>query len=72
VNVREGQRVQRGEQLGTVGKPTRGTEHLHFDLGRTEALFLNPADWPGLDWSRLKRDYVNPKTFLMENRPPRT
>lgn len=67
--VRKGQRVRRGEQIGTIGKPTGGTEHLHFDISPTEALFNNPADWPRLDWARLHRDYVDPREFIRQHRP---
>ena len=69
IMVREGQRVRRGDQIGTIGKPQGGTEHLHFDISPTEALFNNPADWPRLDWARLHRDYVDPKVFIMQHRP---
>ncbi len=69
VSVRAGQRVQRGDPIGTIGKPSGGTEHLHFDISPTEALFNNAGDWPRLDLTRLKRDYIDPKDFILRNRP---
>ena len=69
MSVREGQRVARGDQIGTIGKPTGGTEHLHFDISPTEALFNNPGDWPKLDLARLRRDYVDPKIYIQQHRP---
>jgi murein DD-endopeptidase MepM/ murein hydrolase activator NlpD len=69
MTVQVGDRVQRGDQIGTIGKPSGGTEHLHFDISPTEALFNNAGDWPRLDLTRLRRDYVDPKTFILQNRP---
>ncbi len=67
--VREGQRVRRGDQIASIGRPAGGTEHLHFDISPTEALLNAPGDWPRLNWSRLKRDYIDPKAFILQNRP---
>ncbi len=69
MTVQAGQRVERGEQVGIIGRPQGGTEHLHFDISPTDALLLNPGDWPRLDWARLQRDYVDPRRFILENRP---
>lgn len=70
--VEKDQRVQRGQQLGTVGRDEyNGPYHLHFDISPTECLFNNPGDWPGLDRARLYRDYINPRQFIEENRPER-
>ncbi len=69
IAVRDGQRVKRGDVIGTIGKPTGGTEHLHFDISPTETLLTNPGDWPLLDYNRLRRDYIDPKLFIQQNRP---
>jgi len=69
VNVSVGQRVSRGQPLGTIGRPRGGTEHLHFDISPTEALAIKPNDWPGLNRARLLRDYVDPRAFIRRNRP---
>lgn len=72
VLVERDQRLQRGQQIGTVGRDEyNGPYHLHFDLSPTEILFNNPGDWPSLDRGRLHRDYINPKKFIEENRPNR-
>lgn len=70
LDVRRGQRVQRGQQIGTVGQDEYGGPfHLHFDISPTEVLYNDPGDWPGLDRRRLFRDYVDPGKFISENRP---
>jgi murein DD-endopeptidase MepM/ murein hydrolase activator NlpD len=72
VLVETNQRVQRGQQLGTVGRDEyNGPYHLHFDISPTERLYNDPGDWPSLDRGRLYRDYINPKQFIEENRPGR-
>lgn len=70
MDVQKGQRVQRGQQIGTVGQDEyNGPFHLHFDLSPTEVLFNNPGDWPGLDRRRVFRDYIDPKDFIERHRP---
>ncbi|MDT8305973.1 MAG: peptidoglycan DD-metalloendopeptidase family protein, partial [Anaerolineae bacterium] len=72
VLVEKDRRVQRGQQLGTVGRDEySGPYHLHFDISPTERLFNDPADWPSLDRGRLYRDYIDPRQFIEENRPRR-
>jgi murein DD-endopeptidase MepM/ murein hydrolase activator NlpD len=72
VLVERDRRLQRGQQIGTVGRDEyNGPYHLHFDISPTEVLFNNPGDWPGLDRGRLYRDYINPRQFIEENRPER-
>ncbi|HSM57294.1 MAG TPA: peptidoglycan DD-metalloendopeptidase family protein [Candidatus Sulfomarinibacteraceae bacterium] len=71
MNVQRGQRVQRGQPVGTVGRDEyNGPYHLHFDISPTEVLFNNPGDWPGLDRRRVYRDYIDPKEFISKHRPP--
>ncbi len=70
MDVSRGQRVQRGQTIGTVGQDEyNGPFHLHFDLSPTEVLFNNPGDWPGLDRRRVFRDYIDPKDFIERHRP---
>lgn len=72
MDVQRGQRVQRGQQIGTVGQDEyNGPFHLHFDLSATEVLFNDPGDWPGLDRRRIYRDYVDPAEFISQHRPER-
>lgn len=70
IDVERGQRVQRGQQIGTVGQDEyNGPFHLHFDVSPTEVLFNDPGDWPGLDRRRVLRDYIDPKDFIVRHRP---
>ena len=71
IAVQVGQRVTRGQVIGTVGKGefNRFAAHLHFDLSPTTTLTRSPGDWPGLDLARLQRTYVDPKAFIINNRP---
>lgn len=72
-SVGTGARVARGQQIGTVGRDAGGGPyHLHFDLSPTSILEENPTDWPGADLPRLRRDYVDPRAFILDNRPPGT
>ncbi len=65
VDVKRGDVVFLGEQIGTVGGANVGlADHLHFDISRTDKLEHSPCDWPGSDRTRLLRDYVAPKKFL--------
>jgi murein DD-endopeptidase MepM/ murein hydrolase activator NlpD len=70
VRVKVGQRVERGQQIGEIG--TGGGNwiaHLHFDVVRGTMLENKPGDWPRLDISRLERDYIEPRTFIINHRP---
>ena len=70
LDVERGQRVQRGQEIGTVGQDEyNGPYHLHVDISPTEVLFNDPGDWPGLDRRRVFRDYVDPKEFISRHRP---
>jgi murein DD-endopeptidase MepM/ murein hydrolase activator NlpD len=70
LDVERGQRVQRGQQIGTIGQDEYGGPfHLHFDISPTEVLFNNPGDWPALDRRRIYRDYVDPREFIAQHRP---
>lgn len=67
--VKEGDFVEIGQQIGTVGQHRGGEPyHLHFDISPTTILLTNPGDWPGLTWSRIERDYVDPLKFILENK----
>jgi murein DD-endopeptidase MepM/ murein hydrolase activator NlpD len=72
VHVRAGDQVQRGLEIGRIGSGDPNSPvpfHLHFDISLTDALFENPGDWPGLDYNRIERDYVDPFLFITEHRP---
>lgn len=64
--VTAGQTVAKGQQIGTIGGAEFGlANHLHFDVSPTERLATAPLDWPGMTWSRIERDYVNPLIFVL-------
>ena len=68
--VSVGDRVRRGDQIAEIGDAFATlVPHLHFDLSPTTKLETNPADWPGKDATRIFREYVDPLTFIMSNRP---
>jgi hypothetical protein len=65
LRVHVGDVVLAGSILGTVGRDELdGPYHLHFDISTTDALLVNPADWPGMDLARVARDYVDPIKFI--------
>jgi murein DD-endopeptidase MepM/ murein hydrolase activator NlpD len=70
IMVNVGQRVKRGEQLAEIGDAF-GTlvPHLHFDLSPTTKLETSPQDWPGKDYNRIIKDYIDPLIFVRNNRP---
>jgi murein DD-endopeptidase MepM/ murein hydrolase activator NlpD len=70
IRVRVGDRVQRGQQIANVGNAEGLFQfHLHFDLSPTDVLDKSPWDWPKVDLNRLRRDYVDPREFVANNRP---
>lgn len=70
-SVGAGKRVERGQIVGRVGQDASGGPfHLHFDISPTEVLLAKSGDWPGADLGRLSRDYVDPKEFIRQHRPP--
>ena len=72
IQVAAGDTVRRGQQIAVVDRHNVDEAyHLHFDISPTEALASNPGDWPGLDRTRLERDYVAPRSFIEAFRPDR-
>ncbi|HLU09742.1 MAG TPA: M23 family metallopeptidase, partial [Oceanobacillus sp.] len=68
--VTVGQRVTRGQQIAKVGNAFgRWAYHLHFDLSPTNVLELDPGHWPKKDRDALFRNYVDPREFILANRP---
>lgn len=69
LSVAVGDVVIRGQQVAVVDRHKVGEPfHLHFDISTTDILAENPGDWPGLTWSRLERDYVDPLRFILDHR----
>lgn len=63
--VRAGQKVKRGEKIGTIGRGPRNMyyAHLHFEIRKNLAI--------GMSRSKHKRDYTNyhsPHIFIRANR----
>jgi murein DD-endopeptidase MepM/ murein hydrolase activator NlpD len=68
--VRVGQRVSRGDQIARVGNAFGlYAYHLHFDLSPTNILESQPQHWPGRNYMDLIKHYVNPREFILGNRP---
>lgn len=65
-----GQRVVRGQKLAEIGTGNgRFVSHLHFDLSPTTVLESKPHDWPGVDYARLVKNYIDPLQWIQRNRP---
>jgi len=69
MSVAVGQRVQRGQEIGRIGHPEGGPNHLHFDISPTGVLRAKAGDWPRLDLPRLLLHYVDPLAFIRDHRP---
>jgi hypothetical protein len=70
-SVKVGDRVVRGQQIATVGNADGAfAYHLHFDLSHTTVLENTPGDWPKLNLNRVLANYVDPREFVEDNRPP--
>jgi hypothetical protein len=68
----EGDRVVRGQRIAVISDAYgvfRSAPHLHFDISPTRVLEGTPGDWPGMDMTRIERDYANPRLFIYGNRP---
>ncbi len=68
--VKVGDRVKRGQQIADVGNAFgRWAYHLHFDLSPTTILESNPSHWPAKNRDELFKHYVDPREFILNNRP---
>lgn len=65
VGVVSGQRLERGDQIGTIGDAFgRWSHHLHYDIARTDILERMPHHWPLLDKTALFFNYLDPRAFI--------
>jgi murein DD-endopeptidase MepM/ murein hydrolase activator NlpD len=72
MDVEVGARVTRGQPVGIVGNAFgRWAYHLHFDLSPTTILESNPQHWPGRNREATFRNYIDPREFILNNRPRR-
>lgn len=67
IDVKPGQAVQAGQQIGLMGAmPTGGFAHLHFDV-----IYRQPPSWEYFprwaDKSDITRYFVDPIAFLQKN-----
>ncbi len=70
--VKVGDRVRRGQQICQVGNAFgRYAYHLHFDLSYTTILETQPQHWPGKNLQLLLANYIDPRAFILQNRPKR-
>jgi murein DD-endopeptidase MepM/ murein hydrolase activator NlpD len=70
VRVREGDRVERGQQIANIGN-AEGVQpyHLHFDIVKTDVVERNAGHWPGLNRDLVTRNYLDPREFIRSHRP---
>jgi murein DD-endopeptidase MepM/ murein hydrolase activator NlpD len=72
MTVEVGDRVKRGQSIARVGNAFgRYAFHLHFDISPTRILETNPEHWPGRNLDNLLANYVDPRDFILKNRPRR-
>nr|MBN1229213.1 peptidoglycan DD-metalloendopeptidase family protein [Anaerolineae bacterium] len=70
--VREGDRVERGQQISQIGNAEGAFPyHLHFDIVKTDILEQNPSHWPGSNLDEVFRHYAEPRQFIINNRSSR-
>ena len=56
--------ILRGEPIARVGNADgRFPYHLHYDIAQVN-LKAHPADWPGDDPARVRRDYLDPLELM--------
>lgn len=69
--VKEGDRVERGQQIASIGNAEGLLPyHLHFDIAKTSVMEINPGHWPGNNMDTVIRNYVDPRQFIINHRPP--
>lgn len=67
--VKKGQRVKRGDKVGTIWNRGTQAHHLHFDISLTGVLETAPGHWPGEKRDDVLKHYVDPYIFIRANRP---
>jgi murein DD-endopeptidase MepM/ murein hydrolase activator NlpD len=69
--VKEGDRVERGQQIAEVGNAEGQLQyHLHFDIATTSIMESNPGHWPGNNQDAVLQNYTDPLQFIKNHRPP--
>lgn len=67
--VEKGQRVRRGDPVGTIWNKGTQAMHLHFDISTSGILETNPGHWPGNRKNEVEKHYVDPYDFIRAYRP---
>lgn len=68
--VKAGDEVVRGQVLSYESDAFgRYAPHLHLDFSLTQVLVSHPEDWPGVNYQRIQRDYINPLSWIKGHRP---
>lgn len=67
--VKKGDRVRRGDQVGTVWNNGTQAHHLHFDISTTGVLGDNVGHWPGERKTEVVKHYSDPYDFIRSRRP---
>jgi murein DD-endopeptidase MepM/ murein hydrolase activator NlpD len=68
--VKVGDRVKRGQKIANVGNAFGAfAYHLHFDISPTTILENQPQHWPAKKLNILLANYLDPRTFIQNNRP---
>lgn len=68
--VSKGDRVRRGDKVGTIWNFGTAAHHLHFDISTTGILESQPGHWPGTRRQEVEKHYVDPIPFIAKYRPP--
>ena len=65
IAVRRGQRVVKGQVIGTVGSAFgRFEPHLHFELSKSDRFIQFPSIWDGRNKEALDKHYLDPIPFI--------
>jgi murein DD-endopeptidase MepM/ murein hydrolase activator NlpD len=68
--IKVGDRVKRGQKIANVGNAFGAfAYHLHFDISPTTILENQPQHWPAKNLNNLLANYLDPRTFIQNNRP---
>jgi murein DD-endopeptidase MepM/ murein hydrolase activator NlpD len=68
--IKVGDRVRRGQKIASVGNAFGAfAYHLHFDISPTTILENQPQHWPARNLNNLLANYLDPRSFIQNNRP---
>ena len=68
IQVTEGQEVIAGQYIANIGNAGGSYPyHLHFDIAKLDARMREvPGDWPRDNKARVLNEYLDPKSFLLQ------